>query len=221
MLNPLTLATSGLLQANGVDLDQINAILSNSINMTGSPLEYVAPTVHTNEGDPAAYAPAPTGLSVNAAALDKDFIWQRIEAYTAYRFGSRPVEFYVCGPGVWGEPLCPFTFATAHIWDAVNEEWVGLTPSGGPMGGKVLPQPGMYKITGTVGEDTYPADIGEAFRRYAEYVAEGQKHIGPNSTEATDISAVTVSHTRSVNWMSRAMQHSGAGDLLRRYRRLE
>ncbi|MFC3118192.1 hypothetical protein ACFOHS_07920 [Jhaorihella thermophila] len=50
-----------------------------------------------DEAIPASYPAVPSGLSVAAAALDGDMIWQRIEAYTAHRFTDRQVIWTVEG----------------------------------------------------------------------------------------------------------------------------
>lgn len=174
-----------------------------------------ATTIKQTEAVPSAYPAAPDGLSTAAAALDADMIWQRIESYVAHRWTSRAVVWTVEGCGEWQPPLTPATITTVEIWQGGAWETVALPPS--PMGGYCLPG-GTYRFTGTVGSGTVPAAVNEAFRRLAEYMA--AKQGAPGTTrERVTAGSVTVDKSRSASWAAQAMQNSGAGDLLRPYRR--
>lgn len=178
----------------------------------------MAQTIRQTEGAPEAYPAAPDGLSAAAAALEADFIWQRIEAYTAWRWSERAVEWIVEGPGQWEPPLTPATIATAGTWR--NEAWETLTVPVSPYGGYMLSGSGPYRFTGTAGDDDadVPAAVLEAFRRLAEYMA--AKPGKPGATrEGVSAGSISLSYSRSASWMAQAMQNSGAGDLLRQYRR--
>lgn len=178
----------------------------------------MADTIRQTEGVPDAYPATPSGLSTAAAALDADFIWQRIEAYTAWRWSERSIEWTVEGPGEWRMPLTPATIATVEIWRGQAWEAVTLSPS--PYGGYCLPGCGPYRFTGTVGDDDadVPAAVMEAFRRIAEFMA--SKPGKPGATfESVTAGSVSISHRRSSDWMGKAITSSGAGDLLRPYRR--
>ena len=72
----------------------------------------MAVTIKQTEATPDAYADAPSGLSAAAAALSKDMIWARLEAYTAWRWSARGVVWIVEGPGEWVPPLKPATITT-------------------------------------------------------------------------------------------------------------
>ena len=57
----------------------------------------MADTIRQTEILLVGYPAAPAGLSAKAAALDPDFIWQRIESYIAWRFSKRAIEWIVAG----------------------------------------------------------------------------------------------------------------------------
>ena len=177
----------------------------------------MAATIKQTEAAPAAYPDAPEGLSTAAAALDPDMIWQRIEAYTAWRWSERAVTWIVEGCGDWQPPLMPATIGTVEDWR--SDAWATVTLSPAAVGGYALPG-GTYRITATVGDDDadIPAAVLEAFRRLAEYMAAGKGAPG-TTRERVTAGSVTVDKTRSAAWAAQAMENSGAGDLLRRYRR--
>ena len=169
------------------------------------------------EDVPAAYPVTPSGLSVDAAALDAAMIWARIESYTAHRWTAREVVWTLLGDGgdQWHPPLGPIVSRVAHVWR--NEVWESLTLLDGPLG-VCLPFDGTYKITAQVGAGGVPAPVAEAFRRLAEYMADDPGRVG--TTSFTDkIGPLEESVNRAPTWLARAMQYSGAGDLLRPYRR--
>jgi hypothetical protein len=151
-----------------------------------------------------------------AAALDASVIWQRIEFYVAHRWTERAVTWIVEGCGEWTPPLTPATIATVEIWRADAWEAVTLSPS--PEGGYMLPG-GSYRFSGTVGDGDPPAAVLEAFRRLAEYMAADPGTPGATS-ESTNVPGVlTKEVSRSASWAARGMANSGAGDLLRNFRR--
>ncbi|MBZ9710540.1 hypothetical protein LB543_27975 [Mesorhizobium sp. ESP7-2] len=174
-----------------------------------------ATTIKQTESVPEAYPVRPDGLSAAAAAIDPDVIWQRIEAYVAYRWSERDVEWIVEGCGDWSPPLAPATIATVEIWQGDAWETVTLSPSA--VGGYCL-RGGTYRFAGTVGGDV-PAAVLEAFRRLAEYMAADTGNPGATSERIEIPGVQTTEISRSAPWMARAMQNSGAGDLLRAYRR--
>ncbi len=178
----------------------------------------MATTIKETEDIPAAYPATPSGLSTGAAALDADMIWQRIEAYTAHRWTARAVVWIVEECGNWEPPLTPATVSTVEVW-LDDADWSVVTPSASPLGGFNLPGDGPYKITSTVGSGSVPSAVNEAFKRLAEYMAD--KGTGPSGATAAshNVGPVSISHDRSASWLARAMQNSGAGDLLRNYRR--
>ena len=169
------------------------------------------------EETPVAYPDAPAGLSTAAAALDADMIWARIEAYTAHRFSERDVIWIIEGTtgAVWSPPLTPLVSQMAEYW--VDGAWEPITLLDAPIG-LCLQFGGFYRINGQVGAGPVPAPVSEAFRRLAEYLADDPGTAGASST-AVEIGPIREELERNPNWVARAMQHSGAGDLLRNYRR--
>jgi hypothetical protein len=172
-------------------------------------------TLKQTEAAPADYPDAPTNLSTAAAALDANMIWQRLEAYTAYRWTVRDVVWTVEGPGEWHPPLTPATIATVEIW--ADGAWSNITPDASPLGGYWLPGCGPYRFTGTAGGGTVPANVNEAFRRLAEYFTAKPGKAGARS-EDIGAGSIRIAYSRDPAWMANAMQNSGAGDLLRNYR---
>ncbi|WPZ21622.1 hypothetical protein T7987_15880 [Sulfitobacter faviae] len=169
------------------------------------------------EEAPEAYPAAPSGLSARAAALDANMIWARIEAYTAWRFTEREVIWTLIGDGgdQFNPRLTPVVSREGHVWR--QEAWVPVSLLDGPLG-IILPCDGTYKIMAQVGGGDVPAGVSEAFRRLAEYLADDPGTAGASST-AVAIGPIREELERNPNWVARAMQHSGAGDLLRPYRR--
>ena len=175
------------------------------------------------EALPGAYPDAPSGLTANAAALDESMIWQRIESYIAHRFTVREIIWTVSGfaGDEWQAPIGPIVWQDAERWDTGS--WVSVTMLPGPIG-LCLPSDGTFKITAQVGAGDVPAAVSEAFRRLAEYSAEigeynsRSGHAGSTSIDF-DVGELKVSHERYASWAARALQLSGAADLLRPYRR--
>jgi hypothetical protein len=169
------------------------------------------------EATPAEYPAAPTGLSVAAAALDPAMIWARIEGYTAHRFTPRAVVWTLLGDGgdEWHPRLVPVVSSEAHLW--TGTAWEDVTLPEGPLG-VCLPASGTYRITAQVGAGFVPVPVSEAFRRLAEYLAADPGTAGASSTSVS-IGPIEETLDRAPTWIARAMQHSGAADLLRNYRR--
>jgi hypothetical protein len=174
-----------------------------------------ATTIKEDEAIPANYPAAPSGLSAAAAAIDPAIVWQRIEAYTARRYAARAVTWVVEGPGEWIAPLAPATVSATEIWNGAA--WEAVTLSSSPLGGYILPGCGPYRVTASVGAGPVPAAVSEAFRRLAEYFA------GAAQSAPAGVRQETVEGVGSIEYdlagVARAMERSGAGDLLRPYRR--
>lgn len=170
---------------------------------------------------PVAYPETPTGLSEAAAALDPVALWQRIEVWVHHRWSPRTVHFTVGGPGPYTPTLSPATIDSTTIWNGTAFEAVTLETT--PFDGVYLPERAIYRISCTVGADEAPAAAQEAFRRLAEYVADGSTGEGlPSgvSSFSEDVPGVhSTNWDRSPAWIAKAMQNSGAADLLRAYRR--
>jgi hypothetical protein len=104
-------------------------------------------------------------LDLNAAG--REAVWQRIEAWVAYRWGSRSCTFIVEAGGsrrAWRQPLHPFVVETVEAW--TGEAWEAVTLAPDYAGGVVLGYADAYRFTGILGtDDTPPADVVEAYRR--------------------------------------------------------
>jgi hypothetical protein len=179
----------------------------------------MAATIKQIEAAPEDYPATPSGLSTAAAALDAAMIWQRIEAYTARRWTERTVTWIVEGCGEWVPPLSPAVVTTVDVWSGADV-WETATLTASPLGGYYLRASGPYRFTATVGDDDadVPAAVNEAFKRLAEYMA-GKRGKAGASSESISAGSISLTHRRSASWMAEAMQNSGAGDLLRPYRR--
>lgn len=159
---------------------------------------------------------APVGLSAAAAALDPVAVFDRLEQWTGYRWGVRNFTAVITGPGCWNAPVGPATYTDVEAW--VSDHWelgeirpapVGLEFSGG-----------TFRVSGTVGTVNEPAEsVMEAWRRYAEYIAQNQKNPGLSRYSRT-IGDYSLSWTRDRNALAKAMAGSGAADLLRKYRKV-
>ena len=183
----------------------------------------MAATIKEDEAAPASYPGISyAGFSTEATAIGPGLIWERIEAYTRRRFSTRVVTWIVEGCGEWAPPLAPATVSTTEVWE--NDAWAAFTPTPGPLGGYRFDGRGPYRITANVGGGTVPAAVQEAFQRLAEYFADARESASTRGTAGVVKADVTIGQlsemtTRSPAWAAKAMELSGAGDLLRPYRR--
>lgn len=167
-----------------------------------------------DEGQPASY-PAVSGLSAAAAALDAGALWQRLEAWIAYRWETRAVTWIVQGPGCWTPRLKPATVNTFEVWDA--GAWAPVVLDAAPLGYELDAK--TYRFTATAGvAEAPPAAVLEAFRRLAEYLAD-ESTLGRVAGSGTfDVDGFRVERSRPVAWQAKALHLSGAADLLRAWR---
>ena len=176
----------------------------------------MARTLKITEGTPTAYPAVTTPVHAPTEQFLAS-IWQRIEAYIRFRWAERSCIFIVEGPGEWASPLEPATVTATDLWNS-SDAWETVTLRAAPFGGYDLAS-GIYQITATVGStDEPPAAVLEAFSRLAQYM---NMHQG----DSADAKASAIQDVGSVeywapNIAARAMQYSGAGDLLRPYRKL-
>ncbi|WP_397544225.1 hypothetical protein [Roseovarius salis] len=169
-----------------------------------------------DEAVPASYPAIPSGLSMAAMMLNASALWARIETHTAHRFTTREVVWTVEGPGEFKPDLQPATITAREVWDGVA--WITANLSGGPLGGVLLAGAGPYRITADVGGGDVPAPVSEAYRRLAEYLAEDGNPAGASSYSYR-LGDVEETTQRSPAHVARALQNSGAADLLRTFRR--
>ena len=171
------------------------------------------------EAVPSSYPEKPSGLSAAADALNGDMIWARIESYIAWRWTPREVIWNVQGPGAWAPDLHPTTISASEKF--VSSAWQSVSLDAEWNGGFYLEGNAVYRFTGEAGGQSpadVPAEVDEAFKRLAEYLAEGVDRHGAGRYEV-DIGGLKESFDRSPKWIAQALQLSGAADLLRKFRR--
>ncbi len=153
-------------------------------------------------------------------------IWRRIETYISHRWTARQCVWTVKGPGIWVSHLSPISNLTADVWDEVTYTWSAYTPIQSPTGGFEFSGYKTYKITATVGDTVagVPQLVVDAYSRLKAYLEDSNAlsvPVGSNSySQKIGENGIDESLDRSPNYLARAMQYSGAGDLLRRYRRV-
>lgn len=170
----------------------------------------MAETLQQNEALPASYPavePIARTDGPNEPHPDPSIVWQRIEAWATTRWTPRAVVWIVEGPGEWVPPLDPATVTATEMWEA--SAWVSATPDPSPAGGYDLAD-GVYRVTATVGGGALPEGVAEAFRRLSEFM----RGIG-----AAYMNEAAYTNGLARNWTARAVELSGAADLLRPYRR--
>ena len=179
----------------------------------------MAVTLKETEGTPAAW-PVVTAYP-RAAQLDpyepnvsNAAVWQRIEAWISTRWPAREVVYVVEGTGYWTARLRPFTVTKVEVW--VDVGWIESAPHPDPFGDLHLGEDLPYRITGMAGDDSTPPDVVlEAWRRLHGYmVGNASAPLDGLATHSTE------THEAARGYGARAIQLSGAGDLLRPYRRL-
>lgn len=166
------------------------------------------------EAAPAAYLAVP-GLSTKAADLNHGAIWQRIENWIAYRWPVRAVTWIVQSDdgGFFCPPLADWTI-TAVEWAGVT--WEPITAERSVLGVE-LPA-GVYRVIADVGSPAAPEAVLEAFRRLAEYLAEADCMPVGVTRVSEGVGQLNSSMSRSQFYAARALQLSGAADLLRPWR---
>tara|TARA_R110002072_G_scaffold59252_5_gene150967 strand:- start:605 stop:1174 length:570 start_codon:yes stop_codon:yes gene_type:complete len=151
-------------------------------------------------------------------------VWARLESYVCHRWTPRQCVWTCAGPGDWRPHLSPVSNIVIDQWDDATKTWTSVTAEPSPLG-FYLPRSCVYRITGTLGEDggQVPQCVVEAYRRLAAYMTEAQLSTVPAgassfSQKMGDGWDETIE--RSPTFVAKAMQYSGAGDLLRGWRRV-
>jgi hypothetical protein len=178
----------------------------------------MAVTIQQNETATLLFPATPSPLSDAAAALAPATIWQRIESYTVWRWTPRAVNWVVEGPGEWHPPLAPTTISTVEVWSAADV-WETATLNASPLGGYILPHTGPFRFSGTVGAGDVPEGVKTAFIRLAEYMAAKPGKAGA-TRERIRAGSIDLWTDREAAWLAKAMQNSGAADLLRTLRKV-
>lgn len=142
-------------------------------------------------------------------------IWKRIEAYVVWRWGQRQVEWVVHGEGLFVPPLKPTTITTVERF---GSDWEPYQPARTPFGIE-LPE-GYFRLQGIAGLNVEPpADVLQAYTRLVEYLdgIREEGHVG--AVNVTDsLPGVSLSVRRPAQALARALEYSGAADLLKAYR---
>lgn len=174
--------------------------------------------------DPADSEAIPSVPETDEAALRRlaRAAWQRVEGYIGYRWGVRPATFIIDGPGCWVSPLKPFTATTREQW--LDDSWVAVTLAPSPLGGYVLDQAGPYRLTGNLGSASAPPQpVIEAVWRLAKYFEAADLMPADErglARHKLDLGTLSVEREQNPTWIARALQQSGAADLLRPWRAL-
>lgn len=197
----------------------------------------MATTLQIIEGEPAAYPQVTQPVPAADSDLERIAVtaWQRVEAYIAHRWGSRTVQYIVEGPGDWHPRLSPTTIETLEVW--CDGAWEAVELDSTPFGGYEL-NCGTYRFTGTAGSENDPPRVvrsavfqlieyllavdatppGE--RLFKNYTVEKQSSDPLESMHAPGPDQGVVFERHNAQWIPRALQYSGAADVLRPYRRL-
>ncbi len=169
----------------------------------------MAITLKQDEAIPSAYPTA-----------EQDAIWQRIEHYTACRWTPRQVVWTVEGAGDWKPLLSPVEVTLVEEWQ--GDAWQAVDAPVGPYGLR-FGHDSTWRVTATVGANTSaPVAVLEAVERLAGYSAEigkaDESHGQLVSNSMNLGGELQLTHRYERNWTGRALQLSGAADLLRPYR---
>lgn len=164
--------------------------------------------------------------STRPAGYDDEALWRRIEKYIHWRWWSRPVQWVIRGEGMFIPPLKPVTVDTVHRFNDYGSpayepgDWVPQTKTLTPFGVTFRTGLGFYQITGTAGHDEDPPeDVLEAYHRLNDYLASVYEdgHVG--ATTVTDsVPGVSLTVRRPTHALARALELSGAADILKAYR---
>ncbi|SDL79965.1 hypothetical protein [Paracoccus chinensis] len=200
----------------------------------------MAETIRTIEAVPEAWPELPANELILANAADTAaWAWQRIEAYCAHRWTPREVMWLVQGDGEWFPPIAPAVITKVESWE--GGDWRPTVPEASPFGRLCL-WGDAHRITATVGADNPPPPLVlKAATRLINYLCQQIDRNDPDlwATSMRWITSppdeqITVrdgtatitrgdktqeSYTRPADYIAKALQYSGAADLLRPYRR--
>lgn len=194
-----------------------------------------------DEMEPETYPEVPQSALVfqSDTAGVPDWIWQRIEAYCNWRWTPREAQIVVDGGMPFNIPARPFRITKVEKYPPAptgleTMEWYEVPTSYvTQMGWRMIPCGELVRITGIVGEDNpAPPAVIQAAVRLHGYLghtpesypmwATGRSHTAEHTTTGEgggSTRSQNESFQRRADYMALAMQHSGAADLLRRYRR--
>lgn len=162
---------------------------------------------------------------------DLSWVWQRIEAYCRERWTPREVVWLVQGCGQWEPPLAPVRLMQVESWSG---EWLASAAKASPWGHIGL-SGDAHRITALVGENNpVPPVVMKAAGRLANYLAQQidgsdpdlwatkmRWIVTPDVQEQVQPARTEESYERAADYIAKALQYSGAADLLRPYRRMK
>lgn len=158
--------------------------------------------------------------STRPEGFEDESVWRRIEQYIRWRWQSRPVQWTVHGTGLFVPALRPLEVVTVQRWSTLEGgEWRHVTPCCAPFGVE-LPGSGFFRVAGIAGDDTpTPDDVLEAYERLRDYIAgiKDEGHVGA-TTISDGVPGVSQTVRRPAAAMARALEYSGAADILKAYR---
>lgn len=190
----------------------------------GNPVTEMAATVLRQIEEDADSWPFPSFLAdPKFDELDAGVLWRRLEQYTSWRSTKRACEWILEGAGSWKPNLFPASIVSVQIWNPAVDGWSSVLDDvpASPIGSMWLHNAGPYRVLGEVGDSdqVLPPPIVEAFRRLAEYwIGERSSYAG-SSHEVQSVGPIRSEHYRDPAWLGKAMQNSGAADLLRSFRK--
>jgi hypothetical protein len=155
------------------------------------------------------YPAAPDDLSTDAAAIEPAVIWDRLEAFTNFRWSTTVMDFVV-NPDhqvMWHPPYLPF------VVDLVNGEPADPDEFG------AVELAGRSTVRATIGGGDVSEAVKAAYRRLAEYFAVRDEMPAGAQRYAVSIGDISETISKRGDHMARAMQNSGAADLLKKYRK--
>lgn len=161
------------------------------------------------------YPTTPVGMTARAAEIPPAVIWGRIYEYIAYRWGKTTISWRVQGCGEFVPRVTPCVVDDIFYWTSTG--WNMVTLPDGPMGID-MPADNIWKIDATAGGDVLavPAKVARAYILLAEYMASAKSI--PAGVASVTSGALGIRFQRDA--AARALQNSGAADLLRSYRKL-
>ena len=155
------------------------------------------------------YPAKPSGLSTDAEAIDAAVIWDRLEAFTNYRWSTTEIEFVV-NPDheiQWKPPYVPFGILEVNGEPADPDTFGAVTLRN------------RSKVLVTIGGATPSPTVNKAYRRLAEYFAVRDDMPAGAQRYSVNIGDISETISKRSDHMARAMQNSGAADLLRKYKK--
>lgn len=162
----------------------------------------------------------------DSETLDVDpAVWARIESYICHRWSARQAVWTVRGPGEWTPHIAPLSATTVDVWDETTHTWSAAISEPSALGGLYLPSAKIYRITGTLGDtsEPVPALLVSAYQRLYDYISEAEQlgiPVGARSHSLQLGDGITESVEVNPAHVAKALQNSGAADLLRGMRQL-